>query len=193
MKRTAEKILIWIGIILQFILIFLMAIVAPFFNDVSVKNELIEVINQSNIYNQNASQMDPANIVDLVSNLFILALIVVIVCTVIAIIFAILTNKLPKFVGIIFILLGLVTVLTLNWITAILWLVAGILLLVRKKQKSYDRYQPAKGNRKKEQAKHHHNNQKRNTETTYHEEDDHKSEEQDKAPTQLSRKSRYKK
>ncbi|WP_312585442.1 DUF4064 domain-containing protein, partial [Staphylococcus aureus] len=85
-KRTAEKILIWIGIILQFILIFLMAIVAPFFNDVSVKNELIEVINQSNIYNQNASQMDPANIVDLVSNLFILALIVVIVCTVIAII-----------------------------------------------------------------------------------------------------------
>ena len=83
MKRTAEKILIWIGIILQFILIFLMAIVAPFFNDVSVKNELIEVINQSNIYNQNASQMDPANIVDLVSNLFILALIVVIVCTVI--------------------------------------------------------------------------------------------------------------
>ncbi|PTK26030.1 DUF4064 domain-containing protein, partial [Staphylococcus saprophyticus] len=64
MKRTAEKILIWIGIILQFILIFLMAIVAPFFNDVSVKNELIEVINQSNIYNQNASQMDPANIVD---------------------------------------------------------------------------------------------------------------------------------
>ena len=193
MKRTAEKILIWIGIILQFILIFLMAIVAPFFNDVSVKNELIEVINQSNIYNQNASQMDPANIVDLVSNLFILALIVVIVCTVIAIIFAILTNKLPKFVGTIFILLGLVTVLTLNWITAILWLVAGILLLVRKKQKSYDRYQPAKGNRKKEQAKHHHNNQKRNTETTYHEEDDHKSEEQDKAPTQLSRKARYKK
>lgn len=193
MKRTAEKILIWIGIILQFILIFLMAIVAPFFNDDSVKNELIEVINQSNIYNQNASQMDPANIVDLVSNLFILALIVVIVCTVIAIIFAILTNKLPKFVGIIFILLGLVTVLTLNWITAILWLVAGILLLVRKKQKSYDRYQPAKLNRKKEQAKHHHNNQKRNTKTTYHEGDDHKSEEQDKAPTQLSRKARYKK
>ncbi|MBU8681027.1 DUF4064 domain-containing protein [Staphylococcus saprophyticus] len=193
MKRTAEKILIWIGIILQLILIFLMAIVAPFFNDVSVKNELIEVINQSNIYNQNASQMDPANIVDLVSNLFILALIVVIVCTVIAIIFAILTNKLPKFVGIIFILLGLVTVLTLNWITAILWLVAGILLLVRKKQKSYDRYQPAKGNRKKEQAKHHHNNQKRNTETRYNEVDDHKSEEKDKAPTQLSRKERYKK
>ena len=193
MKRTAEKILIWIGIILQFILIFLMAIVAPFFNDVSVKNELIEVINQSNIYNQNASQMDPANIVDLVSNLFILALIVVIVCTVIAIIFAILTNKLPKFVGIIFILLGLVTVLTLNWITAILWLVAGILLLVRKKQKSYDRYQPAKGNRKKEQAKHHHNNQKRNTKTTYQQADDYKSEEQDKPPTQLSRKSRYKK
>ncbi|MBN6851210.1 glucan phosphoethanolaminetransferase (alkaline phosphatase superfamily) [Staphylococcus saprophyticus] len=193
MKRTAEKILIWIGIILQLILIFLMAIVAPFFNDVSVKNELIEVINQSNIYNQNASQMDPANIVDLVSNLFILALIVVIVCTVIAIIFAILTNKLPKFVGIIFILLGLVTVLTLNWITAILWLVAGILLLVRKKQKSYDRYQPAKGNIKKEQAKHHHNNQKRNTETRYNEVDDHKSEEKDKAPTQLSRKERYKK
>ncbi|NWK85131.1 DUF4064 domain-containing protein [Staphylococcus sp. GSSP0090] len=192
MKRTAEKILVWIGIILQFIMIFLMAIIAPFFNDVSVKNELIEVINQSNVYNQNASQMDPANIVDLVSNLFISALIVVIVCTVIAIIFATLINKLPKFAGIIFIILGIVTVLTLNWITAILWLIAGILLLVRKKRNIDDRHMIAKENSEKDQVKQRRNetNQRSQTATTP---DDVESEKLDKESTSLSRKARYKK
>lgn len=192
MKRTAEKILVWIGIILQFIMIFLMAITAPFFNDVSVKNELIEVINQSNVYNQNASQMDPANIVDLMSNLFISALIVVIVCTVIAIIFATLINKLPKFAGIIFILLGIVTVLTLNWITAILWLIAGILLLVRKKRNIDDRHMMAKENSEKDQVKHRRNetNQRSQTATTP---DDVEPEKHDQESTPLSRKGRYKK
>jgi len=135
MKRTVEKILTWIGIILQFILIFIMAIVTPFLNDASVKDTLIEKINNSNEYNQVSTQMSPSQLLDVASDLFLIALVVVIVCTVIAIIVALLINKLPKFSGVVLILIAIVTVFTFNWLTALLWLIAGIMLLVRKSSK----------------------------------------------------------
>ncbi|MBF0812485.1 DUF4064 domain-containing protein [Staphylococcus sp. mip270_02] len=134
MKRTGEKVLVWIGIILQFILIFLMAIVTPFLNDISVKNELADTIYNSDMYNQGTPQMDASSLVDIASQIFLLALIIVIICTVLAIIFALFINKIPKVVGVFFILLGITTVLTLNWLTAVLWLIAGIMLLARKQK-----------------------------------------------------------
>ncbi|MDW5470657.1 DUF4064 domain-containing protein [Staphylococcus equorum] len=139
MKRTVEKILTWVGIILQFILIFLMAIVTPFLNDASVKDSLIQSMNNSQEFNQVSNQMTPSQLLDMASNLFIIALGAVIVCTIIAIIFALLINKIPKVSGVVLILIAIVTVFTFNWITALLWLVAGILLLVRKAHKpSYE-------------------------------------------------------
>ena len=84
MKRTGEKVLVWIGIILQFILIFLMAIITPFLNDVSVKNELTDVIYNSNVYDQGTPQIDASNLVDVASQIFLLALVIVIICTVFA-------------------------------------------------------------------------------------------------------------
>lgn len=136
MKRTVEKILTWVGIILQFILIFLMAIVTPFLNDASVKDSLIQSMNNSQEFNQLSSQMTPSQLLEMASSLFIIALGAVIVCTIIAIIFALLINKIPKVSGVVLILIAIVTVFTFNWITALLWLVAGILLLVRKAHKS---------------------------------------------------------
>ncbi|PTE97273.1 DUF4064 domain-containing protein [Staphylococcus equorum] len=136
MKRTVEKILTWVGIILQFILIFLMAIVTPFLNDASVKDSLIQSMNNSQEFNQVSNQMTPSQLLDMASSLFIVALGAVIVCTIIAIIFALLINKIPKVSGVVLILIAIVTVFTFNWITALLWLVAGILLLVRKAHKS---------------------------------------------------------
>lgn len=139
MKRTVEKILTWVGIILQFILIFLMAIVTPFLNDASVKDSLIQSMNNSQEFNQVSNQMTPSQLLDMASSLFIVALGAVIVCTIIAIIFALLINKIPKVSGVVLILIAIVTVFTFNWITALLWLVAGILLLVRKVHKpSYE-------------------------------------------------------
>ncbi|MGO1862232.1 MAG: DUF4064 domain-containing protein [Staphylococcus equorum] len=139
MKRTVEKILTWVGIILQFILIFLMAIVTPFLNDASVKDSLIQSMNNSQEFNQVSNQMTPSQLLDMASSLFIVALGAVIVCTIIAIIFALLINKIPKVSGVVLILIAIVTVFTFNWITALLWLVAGNLLLVRKAHKpSYE-------------------------------------------------------
>ncbi len=86
MKRTVEKILTWVGIILQFILIFLMAIVTPFLNDASVKDTLIQSMNNNQEFNQVSSQMTPSQLLDMASSLFIVALGAVIVCTIIAII-----------------------------------------------------------------------------------------------------------
>ncbi|KRG08373.1 DUF4064 domain-containing protein [Staphylococcus sp. NAM3COL9] len=139
MKRTVEKILTWVGIILQFILIFLMAIVTPFLNDASVKDSLIQSLNNSQEFNQVSNQMTPSQLLEMASSLFIIALGVVIICTIIAIIFALLINKIPKVSGVVLIVIAIVTVFTFNWITALLWFIAGILLLVRKAYKpSYE-------------------------------------------------------
>lgn len=146
MKRTGEKVLIWIGIILQFILIFLMAIITPFLNDVSVKNELADAIYNSNMYDQGTPKIDASNLVDVASQIFLLALVIVIICTVLAIIFALFINKIPKVVGVCFILLGIVTVLTLNWLTAVLWLIAGIMLLARKQKHTDSLYEASEYN-----------------------------------------------
>ncbi|MBM2657520.1 DUF4064 domain-containing protein [Staphylococcus pseudoxylosus] len=146
MKRTGEKVLVWIGIILQFILIFLMAIVTPFLNDISVKNELVDGIYNSDMYNQGTSQMDASSLVDIASQIFLLALVIVIICTVLAIVFALFINKIPKVVGVCFILLGIITVLTLNWLTAVLWLIAGIMLLARKQKHTDSLYKSGEYN-----------------------------------------------
>lgn len=146
MKRTGEKVLVWIGIILQFILIFLMAIVTPFLNDISVKNELADAIYNSDMYNQGASQMDASSLVDIASQIFLLALVIVIICTILAIVFALFINKFPKVVGVCFILLGIITVLTLNWLTAVLWLIAGIMLLARKQKHTDSLYKSGEYN-----------------------------------------------
>ncbi|PHK48907.1 DUF4064 domain-containing protein [Staphylococcus edaphicus] len=194
MKRTAEKILIWIGIMIQFVLIFLMAIIAPFFNDVSVKNELTALLNSSDAYNQNATQTDPAHLIDLASNLFIAALIVAIIATVIAMISALLVNKLPKLVGMVMIILGIITILVLNWITAILWLVAGILLLARKNHLTNNKAMYPKENNEHSQRmrnKIHGNAQYNETVRNKRNEDEEDS--LDKASPQLSRQERNKK
>ncbi len=134
MKRTIEKILTWVGILLQFLLIFVMALIVPFLNDESAKDSLIQSINNSGEFNQNATQIDPSRYIDIASSLFLMALGAVIVCTIIALICALLINRLPKVVGVVLILIAIVTVFTFNLITALLWLIAGIMLLVRKPQ-----------------------------------------------------------
>lgn len=188
MKRTVEKVLVWIGIILQFILIFFMAIVTPFLNDASVKNELADSIYNSNMYNQGASQMDASSLVNVASQIFLIALIIVVICTVLAIVFALFINKIPKTVGVFFILLGIITVLTLNWITAVLWLIAGIMLLAKKPKRADSLY-----------VSHEHNDYNRN-QSNYNgtlkaktDEAQHPRNKEQRQSTQLNRSERYKK
>lgn len=188
MKRTGEKVLVWIGIILQFILIFFMAIVTPFLNDASVKNELADSIYNNNMYNQGTSQLDAFSLVDVASQIFLLALIIVIICTVLAIAFALFINKFPKVVGVFFILLGIITVLTLNWITAVLWLIAGIMLLARKPKRVDSLYVSQERNDYNRNQSNYNGTLKAKTDDAQHA---HNKEQ--KESTQLNRSERYKK
>lgn len=135
MKRTLEKVLVWLGIFIQFVLIFLMAIAAPFLNDRSFKGSLMDSFENQEAISNNLTQTETSQLLDNISQLFIVALGLVIVTTILALIFVLLINKIPKTVGVIFILLAIVSVFTLNIISALLWLIAGILLLVKKTHK----------------------------------------------------------
>ncbi len=135
MKRTLEKVLVWLGIFIQFVLIFLMAIAAPFLNDRSFKRSLMDSFENQEAISNNLTQTETSQLLDHISQLFIVALGLVIVTTILALIFVLLINKIPKTVGVIFILLAIVSVFTLNIITALLWLIAGIILLVKKPHK----------------------------------------------------------
>ena len=135
MKRTLEKVLIWLGIFIQFVLIFLMAIAAPFLNDRSFKRSLMGSFKNQDAISDNLTQTETSQLLDNISQLFIVALGLVIVTTILALIFVLLINKIPKTVGVIFILLAIASVFTLNIISALLWLIAGILLLVKKPHK----------------------------------------------------------
>ena len=135
MKRTLEKVLVWLGIFIQFVLIFLMAIAAPFLNDRSFKGSLMDSFENQEAISNNLTQTETSQLLDNISQLFIVALGLVIVTTILALIFVLLINKIPKTVGVIFILLAIVSVFTLNIITALLWLIAGIILLVKKPHK----------------------------------------------------------
>ncbi|MFQ3791492.1 DUF4064 domain-containing protein [Staphylococcus nepalensis] len=135
MKRTVEKVLAWLGILIQFVVIFLMAIAAPFLNDESYKSSLMRSVENQDIIRDNLTQTETSQLLDNISQLFIIALGTVIITTILALIFVLLINKLPKTVGVILVLLAIVTVFTLNLLTALLWLIAGIILLVRQPNK----------------------------------------------------------
>lgn len=135
MKRTLEKVLVWLGIFIQFVLIFLMAIAAPFLNDRSFKRSLMDSFKNQDAISDNLTQTETSQLLDSISQLFIVALGLVIVTTILALIFALLINKIPKTSGVVFILLAIICVFTLNIFTALLWLIAGIILLVKKPHK----------------------------------------------------------
>ena len=92
-------------------------------------------VENQDIIRDNLTQTETSQLLDNISQLFIIALGTVIITTILALIFVLLINKLPKTVGVILVLLAIVTVFTLNLLTALLWLIAGIILLVRQPNK----------------------------------------------------------
>ncbi|PTG43968.1 DUF4064 domain-containing protein, partial [Staphylococcus cohnii] len=81
MKRTLEKVLVWLGIFIQFVLIFLMAIAAPFLNDRSFKRSLMDSFENQEAISNNLTQTETSQLLDHISQLFIVALGLVIVTT----------------------------------------------------------------------------------------------------------------
>ncbi|MDU9418447.1 DUF4064 domain-containing protein [Staphylococcus lloydii] len=145
MKRTAEKVLTWIGILFQILMIALMALVLPFLNDDSIKKEAVNRIQSMQAdgsLHQSLSQVTPSELFDLVKHGAIIIIIIAIVCFILAIIMTQLMRRIPKTIGILLILMAIVNLLTGNLITSLLWLIAGIMLLARSdKAKQYAKKQ----------------------------------------------------
>lgn len=127
-KRTTERVLTWIGIALQLIGVVLIAVFIPMIGNNEIKETVIQ---QMMADDPSFSYEDGTNIFGMLSSLLTAGLVLSIVILIIAIIGAILINKKAKAAGILLILVGVISFLG-NWINAVLWIVAGVMLLVRK-------------------------------------------------------------
>ena len=128
MKRTAEKILAWIGVALQIIGVIFIGFMFPLIGTDDFKQSAINAMQQEDPTITTTNANDGMNM--LVGMLGI-GLIYAIVVLIIALIGAILIGKKPKAAAILLIIAGVLSLLG-NWINAILWIVAAIVLLVKK-------------------------------------------------------------
>ena len=135
MKRVWEKILVWLGLLLQFALIFIYGIIAPFMNDDSFKSEIKDNIKEE-VSSGELSNADINSIVSSLNEWIIYLIGLAIIVAAVALITALIINKLPKTAGVIFILLAIAAVLSLNFVATLFWLIAGIMLIVRRNKQT---------------------------------------------------------
>ncbi|MGZ2591024.1 DUF4064 domain-containing protein [Staphylococcus borealis] len=135
-KRTVEHILTWLGVALQALIAIMFLVLKPLMSNDSFKDQMVrESQNQGNTLS--AYEMNQG--FDALGSFFSFLTWGAVITLVLAIIGGILISKKPKIAGILLIIAALVAIMS-NWISAILWIVAGIMLLVRKgkKKDTYD-------------------------------------------------------
>ena len=135
MKRVWEKILVWLGLLLQFALIFIYGIIAPFMNDDGFKSEIKDNIKEE-VSSGELSNADINSIVSSLNEWIIYLIGLAIIVAAVALITALIINKLPKTAGVIFILLAIAAVLSLNFVATLFWLIAGNMLIVRRNKQT---------------------------------------------------------
>ncbi|PHK48615.1 DUF4064 domain-containing protein [Staphylococcus edaphicus] len=128
MKRTIERVLAWIGIVLQLIGVALIAILMPLLNNSETKDAMIQQLMEDD---SSLTQQDGTAMIGMLNGLLTVGLVLAIILLIIAIIGAFLIGKKAKVAGILLIIAGVISFVG-NWINAVLWLIAGIMLLVRK-------------------------------------------------------------
>ncbi|MHC3757781.1 DUF4064 domain-containing protein [Staphylococcus succinus] len=133
-KRTIERVLSWIGIILQLIGVVAMALFLPLMGNNDFKDTVVQSMQEQD---SSFTKQDSTEILDILSSLITFGLVFSIIVLIIAIIAATLIGKKAKLAGVLLIIAGVVSILG-NWINAILWIVAGIMLLVRKPKNDND-------------------------------------------------------
>ncbi|MGW7899699.1 DUF4064 domain-containing protein [Staphylococcus shinii] len=128
MKRTTERVLTWIGIALQLIAVVILAVIIPMLRNGEAKDAFINQMRQEDA----SITHDEANaFFSTLSGLVTTGLVIGIIILIIALVAAFLIGKKAKIAGVLLIIAGVISLLG-NWINAVLWIVAGIMLLVRK-------------------------------------------------------------
>ncbi|MCM3072786.1 DUF4064 domain-containing protein [Staphylococcus equorum] len=126
-KRTAEKVITWIGIGFQILTVLGISLLLFLMNMETVKESMIEDGAMTASEAASSSQL---------TNIFlIIGLVLSIVLLVLAILSAKWIDKKSKVAGVILIIIGVISLFG-NWIATILWIVSGIMLLVKKPKTS---------------------------------------------------------
>ncbi|MCO4330592.1 DUF4064 domain-containing protein [Staphylococcus hyicus] len=123
-KRTTEKLLTWIGVGLQVIVVLFWAFLAILIgaNSGEIETALLE---------DGTTTVEEAQFIMMMYHFIVnFALIFGIIALIVAIIAGVMMNKKVKLAGILLIIAGVISIF--YSISGILWLVAGIMLLVRK-------------------------------------------------------------
>ncbi|MCY1565187.1 DUF4064 domain-containing protein [Staphylococcus pettenkoferi] len=122
MKRTAEKVLSWIGIVFGILGIILFAASKPLFNPDKVDTDALKSDQSPEQARQGAEHMGA---------MMTTGIVVSIIITILALIAVFLIKKHRIAAGVLLIIAGIIAFFS-NWICTILFLIAGIMLLVRK-------------------------------------------------------------
>ncbi|MCU5746311.1 DUF4064 domain-containing protein [Staphylococcus sp. SQ8-PEA] len=126
MKRTAEKVLTWIGFGFN-ILVFFGCILFTLLLTTS-KEEFSKALMEENAFSLN----EAGTIADIYTFMSMVGLVLTAIYFILCILAAVWIGKKNKAAGIILIVIGALSFISPNWIAGVLWLIAGIMLLVRK-------------------------------------------------------------
>lgn len=126
-KRTAEKVMTWIGISFQILTVLGISLLLFFMN--------METVKESMIKDGAMTASEAASSSQLTNIFLIIGLVLNIVLLVLAILSAKWIDKKPKVAGVILIIIGVISLFG-NWIATILWIISGIMLLVKKPKTS---------------------------------------------------------
>ena len=132
MKRTAERVLSWIGVGIT-ALSFLVTIYW-IFNYIVFANSTKEALVESGLY----SNSEAETYISTWSVISIISVILAIIFLILSILSAIWIGKKTKAAGIILLVSGIINFFSINFVAGILWIIAGIMLLVRKPKQPID-------------------------------------------------------
>ncbi|MGD6769291.1 DUF4064 domain-containing protein [Staphylococcus arlettae] len=123
-KRTGERVLAWIGVGIQLLGVLIWGGLLLFMGSSGFKEEL----RADNPTLSPSQASESANVFFIIMGVGLAIGLIVLIGTIIG---AIKIGKSNKLAGILLLVFGIIS-LILNWISAILWIIAGIMLLVRK-------------------------------------------------------------
>ncbi|KYH13707.1 DUF4064 domain-containing protein [Staphylococcus kloosii] len=127
-KRTAERVITWIGVALQALSVLIIGGLTLVMLFGGMKEDMISD-------RGNLSASEAASQANMALTFFISYSIIGIIVLIIAILSGMWIGKKDKLAGILLIIIGVLSILG-NFICAILWIIAGIMLLVRKPKPS---------------------------------------------------------
>ncbi|MBM7649461.1 putative membrane protein [Bacillus ectoiniformans] len=147
MKRTAEGILVIVGVIINLILIAGGALISVVSKDESIRTELEkELANDPNLASAGLDPTAAMNMIESVGWGFVAIVAISTILSVIAL-FSMRRNKKPKLAGGLLIISALIVglaTLFIGWLPALLFLIAGIMCFARKeKNPMYGEKHPA--------------------------------------------------